>query len=596
MTMSAIVVILLDAAIKGLVVLTLAAAASVGFRRSPASVRHLAWTLAVVGLCVLPIASMSVPRGRLGMTILPPSLRGDAPPSATRVAANPDPFRVEIDPGRIVPAHEVSSPSATPELRPSTPHWTTWIVSLWVGGAAIVMARLLASLVAAWHRGHGAAPITDGDLAVRLAEIALGYGIRRPIALKLAAGGTIPATWGLWRPVVLLPVEALDWPRDRLGAVLAHELAHVRRGDFLVQTLARVACAVHWFNPLAWLADHRLRVECEEASDDLVLDAGWRPSDYATHLVEVLMEARRRGQDGPLGAPVLAMAHRRGLEGRVRAILDGERPRSRPSSRRVALLVVAAAAFLLPLGLLRLEARAHDAPKLERPPQGMTIEVIGVSTRPSGPATWWGPDGTPLPQAPCDPAAEAADELKATPGQQIREVVARITGLPEGATLVWHPTQCESRGTAAPRKDGRPVPGLQRVVAAFPAGPDACVVHFDIGLGPWVTEQAGDGKGLGIERDDRAFFFGQAREYRRGTALAIAHNIVDREVRVVAVDQDGKEHVPGHATWGGGKHLKMLDVEFALPPDQLREYRLQSRPVGRFEIKNVALRPRKAGS
>jgi hypothetical protein len=138
------------------------------------------------------------------------------------------------------------------------------------------------------------------------------------------------------------------------------------------------------------------------------------------------------------------------------------------------------------------------------------------------------------------------------------------------------------------------VPELQRVVAEFPRGLATCVVHFDLAVGPWVTEQVAE-KSIGIERGDRAFFFGKPREIRQGTAIAVAHNITDRDVRVVAVDRDGREHSPRSTSSGGATHLKMLDVEFDLAPGQIREYQLQSRPVGRFEIKNVALQPRKGG-
>jgi beta-lactamase regulating signal transducer with metallopeptidase domain len=585
--------ILLDSAIKGAVILAMAGAAAVGFRHASAAVRHLAWTLAVVGLCVLPVLSAIVPRWRV--PILPPTLIDATAPSPARETARPAPFGAEVGPGRILLARDGLS-AATPagdsrgveREATATRRWTSWVVFIWAGGVLLVMARLLVSLVAAWHQGHRATSITDGAWPELAGEIALRYGIRRRVSLRVTSGGTIPATWGLGRPVVLLPVGAMDWSQDRLRAVLLHELAHITRGDFLVQTLARFACALHWFNPLVWLAERHLRAECEQASDDRVLDAGLTPTDYATHLVEVLMEARR-GREAPLGA--LAMARRDGFEDRVRAILDGERSRCSLSTRRVAMMALAATCFLLPLGFVRLEARAHDAPKLERLPEGMMIELVGVSTHPSGPATWWGPDGTPLAKAPCDPPAEAVD----SPSREVREVVARITGIPEQAAVNWYPTQCRSRGTPAPQRGGMPVPDLQRVVAEFPPGLATCVVHFDLAVGPWATEQVAE-KSIGIERGDRAFFFGKPRENRQGTAIAIAHNINDRDVRVVAVGRDGQERGARSTTSGGARHLKMLDVEFDLPPDQIREYRLQSRPVGRFEIKNVALQPHKAGS
>jgi hypothetical protein len=101
---------------------------------------------------------------------------------------------------------------------------------------------------------------------------------------------------------------------------------------------------------------------------------------------------------------------------------------------------------------------------------------------------------------------------------------------------------------------------------------------------------------VGITQGERAFFFGKARQTRQGTTLALAHNIADRVVRVVAIDEQGREHHPISDDQGGAGHFSGLDVEFDLPPAQIREFRLQSRQVGRFEIKNVALRPRQAGA
>jgi beta-lactamase regulating signal transducer with metallopeptidase domain len=587
------VAIILDAAIKGAVILTLAGVVAVACRRASAAVRHLAWTLSVVGLCVLPALSANAPRWRV--PILPPSVVSASAPPA-RDATRLEPFKAQVDPDLIVqgrvalmPASSMGSLNEATKGSAITNRLTLALLLIWASGAAVVMAQVLVSLVAVWQKGRRTALISDGAWASLVSEIAQRYGIRRAVSLRVTSGGAIPSTWGLGRPVVLLPVEAMDWSQDRVRAMLLHEFAHIKRGDFLVQTLARFACALHWFNPLVWFAERRLRVECEQASDDLVLSAGLTPADYATHLVEVLM-AVRRGREAPQAA--LAMARRNGLEARVRAILDGGKFRRGLTSRRVAVMALAAICFVLPLGFVRMEARAHDVPKLERLPQGMTIEVVGVSTHPSGPATWWGPDGTPLAKAPCDAPGEAAQFS----GKLVREVVALITGLPEGGALTWHPTQCTSQGLAAPQKDGTPVAGLQRTAAQFSEGLATCDVHFDIAIGPWKTERAFDGKtSMGISKDDRAFFFGKAREIREGTAIGIAHNITDRTVRLVAIDRDGKEREATSSASGGAGHLIGMDVEFSLPPGQIQEYQLQSRPVGRFEIKNVALQPRKLG-
>ena len=95
-------------------------------------------------------------------------------------------------------------------------------------------------------------------------------------------------TWGVLRPVILLPADAGDWPEERLTTALLHELAHVRRWDFLTQLAARAACAIYWFNPLAWLALARVRREQEQAADDVALGCGLDRYAYAGHLLAIV--------------------------------------------------------------------------------------------------------------------------------------------------------------------------------------------------------------------------------------------------------------------------------------------------------------------
>src|SRR5690606_18119326 len=97
--------------------------------------------------------------------------------------------------------------------------------------------------------------------------------------------------------LVLLP-EAVDWPEERIRAVLLHELAHIRRNDWLVQLLAGVLRAVYWFNPLVWLACARLRLESERACDDAVIGHGVNRTAYAAQLLALARAVNPRMPDG----------------------------------------------------------------------------------------------------------------------------------------------------------------------------------------------------------------------------------------------------------------------------------------------------------
>ncbi|MCH5377876.1 MAG: M56 family metallopeptidase, partial [Planctomycetes bacterium] len=130
----------------------------------------------------------------------------------------------------------------------------------------------------------------------------------------------LPVVWGIIRFRLLLPAAARQWSGEQLRSVLLHELAHIKRRDTVVQLLAQVACALHWFNPLVWFAAWRLHVERERACDDFVLANGVRASAYAEHLLSV---ATRLCPTRWTSACGLAVARKSSLEGRLNAVLIG---------------------------------------------------------------------------------------------------------------------------------------------------------------------------------------------------------------------------------------------------------------------------------
>jgi hypothetical protein len=142
--------------------------------------------------------------------------------------------------------------------------------------------------------------------------------------------------------VVLLPEAASAWAEEPLREALVHELSHVQRGDWLVQIIARAACAIHWLDPFAWLLCRRLLLEAELACDDQVLRSGSGAEGYAERLVALARQVR--GSSLP-PASAVAFTRPSQLARRVAALLDSRRRRGRPG--RFARVAVSATALLL---------------------------------------------------------------------------------------------------------------------------------------------------------------------------------------------------------------------------------------------------------
>ena len=218
--------------------------------------------------------------------------------------------------------------------------------TLWIAGAIVGLSILLTGLLRlAWIAVH-ADRITNGRWYDFAQRIATSYGLRRPVTLLQSAHPSLLVTWGLVRPKVILPSAADTWTDERAQVVLSHELAHIRRGDWIVQLSAELLRAIYWFNPLLWLACRRLRLESEHACDDEVMSRGVVGTEYATHLIEL---ARTLNQRRQILLPAPAMARPSSLERRVRAMLNVHRnrgPISRGTRAAIFVLLFAATAIV----------------------------------------------------------------------------------------------------------------------------------------------------------------------------------------------------------------------------------------------------------
>jgi carboxyl-terminal processing protease len=369
--------LLLGASVKGIIVFLAAAVAALALRRGPAAARHLVWSLAVAGLAFLPLLGWALPPWSVPLftvqreegpavacrhPIATPAATAALPtgPSAaaipylvTEAAASP-----QTGSGLVADAVAEPTPPPAPAARP-WPGSVDWPLLAWALVALVVAWPVVLALVSLRRLRWRARPVTDGAAPALLRQLCGEVGLRRPVLLLQCPWRVIPMTWGLFRPVILLPGEAEAWSAERLRVVLRHELAHIRRLDCLTQVLAHLVCAVYWFNPLAWLAAWRMRVEQERACDDVVLQAGSAPADYAEDLLTIASCAPSRYHVAPVS---LTMGRAGRIRRRLESVLDPDRDR-RPLTRRLRTLAVAAAVCLvLPLASLGLSGAAGREP------------------------------------------------------------------------------------------------------------------------------------------------------------------------------------------------------------------------------------------
>ena len=118
---------------------------------------------------------------------------------------------------------------------------------------------------------HKARPDLSQAWAATLSRVTSDAALRRSLRVLESDHATSPCTWGLIRPVMLLPAAGGDWPESQRRFALLHELAHIRRWDYLTTQISSMACALHWYNPFVWFAAVQASKLQEQACDDVVL-------------------------------------------------------------------------------------------------------------------------------------------------------------------------------------------------------------------------------------------------------------------------------------------------------------------------------------
>jgi beta-lactamase regulating signal transducer with metallopeptidase domain len=319
--------------VKATVILMVALMAMRLTRRARASVRHLVIATGFGALLALPVLLAVAPPITVDLPVS--AFYGDHAVTIVDVPPqNPAPLTAAID----VPRRVVQAIGLADTLR------AIWLIGtlLFLIPVAAVLWRLSTirrtGLPVAWHRDA-------------LAQLAASRGVSRPVELVEHEAVPGPMTFGVNRPVIVLPIDARDWSDAELRRALLHELEHIQRGDWIMQIVARVVAAFYWFHPLVWMAWRRLGLEAERSCDDAVVMSEER-TDYAEQLVTLA----QRMSATPV-QPLLGMANRSDLSTRVTAVLDDRLRRGRAGFALVGRTVVASAIVVATVAPVRAVAK-----------------------------------------------------------------------------------------------------------------------------------------------------------------------------------------------------------------------------------------------
>jgi GWxTD domain-containing protein len=344
--------------------------------RSP-RVLHRTWTGVLLAMLLLPAIKIWSPG--IPLRVLPP------PPQAVpRQSSEAAPARWEARPIGLTAASDAPSLPVPVQSSPAPPVGgdafgvPETLFLIYLAGLSLLLIRLLLGMVLALRLFRGAA--SDG---------ACFYSERC----------SAPVSLGWFRPRVLLPAHAMHWGKEKLDAVMAHEQAHARRRDPLIEWFAMLNRCVYWFHPLAWWLRRRLAVLAEQACDEAVLAKGHEPAHYAGLLLELARSVTRRGRlvsvwGSTFNGSTLAV--------RIRSILTaGDYPA--PSATKIVVLVfLSAGAIFVPALVTPVRSQATiQTSSHEAAPGSSAINDAGMvaTSRISQAAT----PGTEMPQSAGNP-------------------------------------------------------------------------------------------------------------------------------------------------------------------------------------------------
>jgi beta-lactamase regulating signal transducer with metallopeptidase domain len=357
--------------VKASVVLVIAWTATLFLRRRSAACRYAIWSSALAVLILLPALSTILPAWDFGpapFRSMASSWSGQPERDKAAVPVRPDVESPECGAPACVtksrdldrPQDVAESPGIAMSRLEASPlnagNLALGALVLWAVGTAVMLLRLAAHAVRAYGIIRRAPAEGDSELSSIAAPFVEALGISRPVRIVTNEEMSLPFSWGVWNPVVVLPSAAREWPAERKRSILLHELAHIARWDYFLHLLVEIVRSIYWPNPIVWFAARRNGVERERACDDFALLNGTPSEEYASHLVYL---ARTQLEATPVGA--LTMAGEPGFFERIRSVMNRRLDRSPLHPTGQLLTVGLALVIAAPLAALGTSETPHGA-------------------------------------------------------------------------------------------------------------------------------------------------------------------------------------------------------------------------------------------
>jgi beta-lactamase regulating signal transducer with metallopeptidase domain len=363
-----------DITIKSSFVLVIAFLVISTWKKSSASVKHFIWLLAIVSVLITPVLSYLSTELDITIFILG---QGDLQNLGSDNSAHHGEWNgleklhiknpTSNDPEETANTVSQNNSKESDNRKYFIPAifkeatWQMWLAAFWILGISVFLARIVFGAKKIRKSKDSISVTENPEITDILGDITIRLNIKRSICIGLSENQCMPAVHGIIKPVIILPQDAEKWSGNRKRSVILHEMAHIKRFDYLFNSLAYAVNLVFWFNPFVWYAVRRLHNEAERACDDMVISNGVRSTVYAQYLINSARLLLKQKCVSPLET---AMAKKSSLEGRILSIIDEKKTRKRVSNRITIPSLLVTAVFVILAACTRFEEKNY------------TVEVI----------------------------------------------------------------------------------------------------------------------------------------------------------------------------------------------------------------------------